>query len=213
MVKRILFLDDDISMRDSISLYLISQKFSVSLTDNVVSALNELNNNIPDLVIADIMMPDIDGYSFLEILRSNNSFHHIPFIFLTAKGMTNDRIKGYDAGCNAYLTKPFDPSELLSIINNLLKRQQSLNKTLNVKTSTMFNDKHSLINSLTSREKAVLKLVVRGYKNKEVADELQISIRSIEKYVSRLLQKTSTRNRTELAQFIGSSIIKLYKGE
>nr|QVY58154.1 hypothetical protein [Eucheuma denticulatum] len=213
MVKRILLLDDDTYIRNSISSYLVSKKFSVCLTDSVVSALNELNKSIPDLVIADIMMPDTSGYDFLSILRSSKLFCDIPFIFLTAKGMTNDRIKGYDAGCNAYLTKPFDPSELLSIINNLLKYQQSSNTILNVKIPNIVNDKYFLINSLTVREKAVLKLVVRGYKNREVADKLQISIRSVEKYVSRLLHKTSTRNRTELTQFIGSTIIGLYKGE
>nr|QVY57949.1 hypothetical protein [Betaphycus gelatinus] len=212
MVKRILLLDDDISIRNSIYLYLVSQKFSVCLADSVASALNELNKSIPDLVIADIMMPNTDGYDFLEILRSSNLFYDIPFIFLTAKGMTHDRIKGYNAGCNAYLTKPFDPSELLSIINNLLKRQHLAHKVFNVKTSNISTSKYFLINSLTSREKAVLKLVVRGYKNKEVANKLQISIRSVEKYVSKLLHKTSTRNRTELTKFIGSTL-ELYKGE
>nr|WCH58060.1 hypothetical protein [Cystoclonium purpureum f. stellatum] len=212
-MRQILLVDDDIFLINSISLYLVSKNFSVCVVDSVSSALCELKKKIPDLIIADIMMPDLDGYNLLEILRSDNLFYPIPVIFLTAKGLTSDRIKGYDAGCNAYLTKPFDPNELVSIINNLLKNKYMSEEMLKQKDMDRLEYSHLFIKSLTIREIAVLELVIRGHRNKEIALRLSISIRSVEKYVSKLLHKTSTRNRTELAQFINSKGIKLYKGE
>nr|WCH56211.1 hypothetical protein [Calliblepharis sp.] len=212
MKKQILLVDDDIFLLNSISSYLISYNFSVCAVYNVTSALKELEKRIPDVIITDIMMSNLDGYDFLKSLRSDILFHDIPVIFLTAKGMTSDRIKGYDMGCNAYLIKPFDPNELVAIVNNLLKYSSGIQDTL------VLLDKDSkkiqlFLNSLTTKEKTVLELVSRGLKNKEIAESLNVSVRSAEKYVSKLLNKTSTRNRTELAQFINNKSIGFYKGE
>nr|YP_010484954.1 hypothetical protein Ycf29 [Hypnea cervicornis]UVW80648.1 hypothetical protein Ycf29 [Hypnea cervicornis] len=213
MRKQIMLIDDDIFLLNSVSNYLISQKFSVSVFNNAKSALDQLSKKIPDLIIVDIMMSNIDGYQFLIIIRSNQLFYDVPVICLTAKGMTKDRIKGYDLGCNAYLTKPFDPDELLSIIKNLLKYNVKVQNTVSLTDQNRvdnFQKSNLLYVSLTEKEKIVLELVVKGLRNKEIAENLNISIRSVEKYVSKLLNKTSTRNRTELAQLM---IKRIYKGE
>nr|YP_010902566.1 hypothetical protein REP52_pgp016 [Hypnea nidifica]WCH54421.1 hypothetical protein [Hypnea nidifica] len=213
MRKQIMLIDDDIFLLNSISTYLISQNFSVSIFNNAQSALDQLNKKLPDLIIVDIMMSNIDGYQFLIIIRSNKLFYDIPVICLTAKGMTKDRIKGYDSGCNAYLTKPFDPNELLSIIKNLLKYKKEIQDIVSVSHKNKlenFQTSNLLLIGLTTKEKMVLELLVKGLRNKEIAKQLNISIRSVEKYVSKLLGKTSTRNRTELAQFM---IKRINKGE
>nr|QCI06172.1 hypothetical protein [Dicranema revolutum] len=202
MKKQILLVDDDITLSFAISSYLLSNNFSVYVANDVVAALYEVNTNVPDLIIADIMMPYLDGYDFLEILHSNQKFCDIPVIFLTAKGMTKDRIKGYNNGCNSYLIKPFDPEELVSIINNLLKHNSLSNKFVNLKKDTRLNSVKNFIHNLSPKEISVLQLVIKGFKNKEIAQKMKMSIRNVEKYVSKLLHKTSTRNRTELAQFI-----------
>ena len=76
------------------------------------------------------MMPQVDGYQFLKKLREDARFQTIPVVFLTARGMTSDRIQGYNAGCDAYLSKPFDPEELEALIKSLIeRRRQSLQAT------------------------------------------------------------------------------------
>ncbi len=120
MYKYILLVDDDICLAYSIQSYLSSRERKIFIVDNVIAAIKLLRLYSFDLVVSDIMMSRYDGYDLLCYLRLNQSFSSIPFIFLTAKGMTLDRIKAYNLGCSAYLTKPFHPSELLAVINNLL---------------------------------------------------------------------------------------------
>lgn len=203
MKKKILIVDDDFSLNNSIVNYLIDEGFQVLSTNDVQSAIHQMKQNKPDMIITDIMMPELSGYDFIKMLRSNQNFVKIPVIFLTAKGMTQDRIKGYDLGCSAYLTKPFDPNELLSIIHNVFRNIYTTQKdSTNIRK--LFKSKYDklLMDKLTNRERTILSLVIQGYRNKEIAQYLHISIRNVEKYVSRLLNKTSTRNRTELAQLV-----------
>ena len=208
MYNYILVVDDDICLAYAIQSYLSAKDKKVFIVDNSVSAMKLLLLYKFDLVISDIMMPNCDGYDFLNQLRVDENLSSIPFIFLTAKGMTSDRIKGYDLGCNAYLTKPFHPSELLSIANNLLS-----NRVSNFKDSFKgYNmSQESSHFNFTSREISVLKLLVKGMMNKEIAKNLNLSIRNVEKYVSKLLSKTKTRNRTELAQFSLSNLISIIR--
>ena len=203
MKKQILIVDDDMHLSDSIADYLNSQNFLVRVVHDVPCALQKIQENKPDLIISDIMMPDTDGYDFIRILRLDNALATIPIIFLTAKGMTQDRIKGYNLGCNAYLTKPFNPEELLSIIFNIF---QNIN-LWQIDQRAYSNEGISAIASsykLTDREMTVLRLVIKGHRNKEIAEHLNVSLRNVEKYVSRLLFKTSMKNRTQLAQLFAA---------
>lgn len=213
MKKQLLIVDDDISLSTAVSDYLVDQGFSVVSADSVNSALNVMQDKEikPDMIITDIMMPYIDGYEFLKIIRLDNLLSNIPIILLTAKGMTQDRIRGYDLGCNAYLTKPFSPEELLSIIHNLFNNislLQTVHKQKEKNDIIDIDHRSTLMNELTYRECTILQLVVQGYRNKEIAKHLQVSTRNVEKYVSRLLNKTSTRNRTELAKLFANYFIK-----
>ena len=79
-----------------------------------------IGKNLPDCLLIDIIMPNNEGYDFIKNLKKNKNFQHIPFILLTAKGLTEDRILGYKLGCSAYISKPFDPEELESIIKNIV---------------------------------------------------------------------------------------------
>nr|QCI04033.1 hypothetical protein [Antithamnionella ternifolia] len=210
-MNTILLVDDDKFLRTSIAAFLKLEHFSIISVNSVYEALVFLKLNKPDLVITDIMMMELDGYDFLKILKTSQSLCHIPTILLTAKGLTDDRIKGYNIGCNAYLTKPFDAHELLSIINNMLK----INLNSMISSDLMIDQQKiisksiiSLVKSFTHREKTILRLVLRGCTNREIANYLQLSVRNIEKYVSRLLDKTNTRNRTELVTLILSIKLK-----
>lgn len=137
--------------------------------------------------------------NYLAKLKKNKALSKIPVIFLTAKGMTKDRIKGYDMGCYGYLSKPFDPNELLSIINNLIARD--VLKEASLQNSATSNQQLNHKIRLTPREKSILDLVVDGLTNKEISTILNTSVRNVEKYVSRLLHKTNMKNRTLLVKY------------
>nr|YP_010986100.1 transcriptional regulatory protein TctD [Polyopes affinis]WOL37018.1 transcriptional regulatory protein TctD [Polyopes affinis] len=208
MKRQLLIVDDDLHLRNSISSYLIAEGFLVHTAESVQSALNFVRSGKPDLIIADIMMPYLDGYDLLTILRSDQILATVPMIFLTAKGMTNDRILGYNLGCYAYITKPFSPKELVSVINNVFVNIQLLRNNHDSQSSLVVTEPSShILFNFTHKEHSVLSLVVKGLMNKEIALRLNLSQRNVEKYVSRLLSKTNTRNRTELAQLILSNKI------
>ena len=209
MYKYVLVVDDDINLAYAIQSYISSSKRKIFIVDNAVAAIKLLNLYNFHLVISDIMMPNYNGYDLLSYLRLDTDLSSIPFIFLTAKGLTVDRVKGYNLGCNIYLTKPFHPSELLSIVNNLLSLKNKLNSMPNdyTKRKVFVKDFY-----FTSREYDILQLLVKGHTNKEMASLCSMSIRTVEKYVSKLLNKTGTRNRTELAQLALSSLLRANDG-
>nr|YP_009122313.1 hypothetical protein [Vertebrata lanosa]AJH66071.1 hypothetical protein [Vertebrata lanosa] len=201
VVKKILLVDDDKKLCDLLSFYLISCNFSVKFVYSVRDALVYIEQNKPDLIISDIMMCDLDGYDFIKLLNLNDYLTRIPVIFLTAKGMTNDRIKGYNLGCYAYLTKPFDPKELVAIINSTLTHVDLLIEDFAIfREYNNFSVHDNLLTNFnfTDRERSILDLVLQGYMNKEIAISLNIGQRNVEKYVTRLFNKTKVRNRVEL---------------
>nr|YP_009392983.1 hypothetical protein [Caloglossa intermedia]ARW61545.1 hypothetical protein [Caloglossa intermedia] len=202
-MQNLLLVDDDYSLVKLLSSYLSAEGFQINSADSVSEALAIINKNKPDLIITDIMMKRLDGYDFIKLLKLDNFLVSIPIIFLTAKGMTNDRIRGYNLGCHAYLTKPFNPKELLAVIQNIFRNIDLVKQEGKSFNRNDFFD--MFLSSLTFREKSILDLVVRGYMNKEIAMDLNTSLRNVEKYMTRLFIKTRTRNRIELVKFMLSS--------
>lgn len=215
-------------MREAVQAYLEDTGFTVEVASNAEEGWEKLQQLTPDLVVSDVMMPRVDGYQFLAQMRGDARFRALPVVFLTAKGMTTDRIQGFDAGCDAYLPKPFDPDELVAVVTNLLKRRSATvdaarggggsesheiadlarqieelrRAVLGQRSGTGIAQKPSPIQiDLTPREKSVLDLVAQGLMNKEIAKQLETSVRNVEKYVSRLFSKTGTNSRTELVRF------------
>ena len=223
MTSQLLLVDDEPGLREAVKDYLEASNFNVQVASNASDAWDWMQQNTPDLVISDIMMPQVDGYQFLKQLRDDTRFKTLPVIFLTAKGMTGDRIQGYQAGVDAYLPKPFDPDELVAIVENLLARR--IAKTVGTlepgetpdlaelasqiaQIKALLTQKTAIAQSsppfnidLTPREQSVLNLVAEGLMNKEIARRLDTSVRNVEKYVSRLFSKTGTNSRTELVRF------------
>ncbi|MBF2015023.1 MAG: response regulator transcription factor [Rivularia sp. T60_A2020_040] len=223
MTPQLLLVDDEPGLREAVKDYLEASNFKVQVASNARDAWEWMQQNTPDLVISDIMMPQVDGYQFLKQLRDDTRFKTLPVIFLTAKGMTGDRIQGYQAGVDAYLPKPFDPDELVAIVENLLARRIAKTSSSGEEGETpdlaelasqiaqikaLLTQKTGIIQSsapfnidLTPREQSVLNLVAEGLMNKEIARRLETSVRNVEKYVSRLFSKTGTNSRTELVRF------------
>jgi DNA-binding NarL/FixJ family response regulator len=222
MTSQLLLVDDEPGLREAVQAYLEDSGFAVEVASNAHDGLNLAKQKLPDLVITDVMMPQVDGYQFLKQLRDDPQFKTLPVVFLTARGMTADRIQGYNAGCDAYLSKPFDPDELVAIVNNLLEKQissraiSSDDENPNIaemarqiaEIRALLTQKGELVLSpspikidFTPREQSVLDLVVDGLMNKEIARRLETSVRNVEKYVSRLFSKTGTNSRTELVRY------------
>ncbi|MCX5933446.1 MAG: response regulator transcription factor [Pseudanabaena sp. LacPavin_0818_WC45_MAG_42_6] len=223
MSGHILLVDDEPGLREAVQAYLEDSGFAVQVANNARDAWQMLEQTTPDLVISDIMMPQVSGYEFLKQMREDVRFLNLPVVFLTAKGMTKDRIEGYNAGCDAYLSKPFDPDELVAIAENLIARRAIQAVTANSNTSEitdlagqlaeikeLLKEKAEIKGKVTPppikiefnpREQSVLELVVEGLMNKEIAKRLGTTIRNVEKYVSRLFSKTGTSSRTELVRY------------
>ncbi|WP_445248211.1 response regulator transcription factor [Microcoleus sp. OTE_8_concoct_300] len=222
MSARLLLVDDEPGLREAVQAYLEDSNFVVEVASNARDGWELLQQHNPDLLISDIMMPQVDGYQFLKQVREDPRYKALPVVFLTAKGMTSDRIQGYQAGCDAYLSKPFDPDELVAIVTNLLARRAAAKETSEnaespdiaaltsqmARIESLLSGRSSIAQSpspikidLTPREQSVLDLVAQGLMNKEIARRLETSVRNVEKYVSRLFSKTGTNSRTELVRF------------
>jgi len=222
MTGQLLLVDDEPGLRQAVQAYLEDSGFEVHTAGNAKEGWELLQQFSPELVITDIMMPQVDGYQFLKQMRDDPRFETLPVVFLTARGMTSDRISGYQAGCDAYLSKPFDPDELVAIVTNLLLRRAAANKAavdgdipdiadmarqiaeiraLLTQRSSIAQSPAPIQLDFTPREQSVLELVAEGLMNKEIARRLETSVRNVEKYVSRLFGKTGTNSRTELVRY------------
>ncbi len=119
---KILIIDDDEPTLEVIAEHVRLSNYDVFLARNGMEGLQAMRANRPDLIVCDIMMPEMDGYEFYEIVRQNPAWAAIPIIFLSAKAEQNDIQKGYILGVDHYLTKPFDPEDLLIQMRSRLKR-------------------------------------------------------------------------------------------
>ena len=120
--KRLLAVEDDARLLDAITICLEQEGYEVMTARNGQEAFVRIAETIPDLIISDIMMPRGDGFSLVKNLRSNPRTDLIPIIFLTAKDGRANRLNGIRAGVDAFLTKPFEPEELVATIENILTR-------------------------------------------------------------------------------------------
>jgi CheY-like chemotaxis protein len=121
--KKILIVDDEAHIRLLIEQTLEDLEYAgveILLADNGTTALQMVREEGPDLVFLDVMMPNMDGYSVCRAIRQNLHLDEITIVILTAKGQEHDRRQGEEAGANLFMTKPFDPDELLSLAKKVL---------------------------------------------------------------------------------------------
>jgi two-component system KDP operon response regulator KdpE len=119
--QRILVVDDEPRMIHFIRLNLEHDGFEVMDADSGVTALDQLRDQLPDLILLDVMMPELNGFETLKLIREIST---VPVIMLTAKGEEEDRVKGLELGADDYITKPFSPRELVSRVRAVLRRTQ-----------------------------------------------------------------------------------------
>jgi DNA-binding response OmpR family regulator len=120
--KRILIVDDELSILVPIKFLLEKNNFDVELAQSGKDALESIAQSKPDLILLDIMLPDLDGYEIYQMIREKPEWDDIKVIYLTARSRDVDIAKGLNLGVDAYITKPFSNAELLEKIHSLLKQ-------------------------------------------------------------------------------------------
>jgi PleD family two-component response regulator len=124
---RILIVEDDFDISNMLRIYFSGQGYDVMIAPRGGDAFNMARNQLPHLIILDIMLPDMDGYAVCRQLRQTIRTSHIPIIFLTQKDERSDRIAGLELGADDYITKPFDIEELKLRVQNAITRAQIQN--------------------------------------------------------------------------------------
>ncbi len=196
--KHILVIDDDARLSILLKSYLFSKGYLVDSSPNTLKAKIKMENILFDLLILDVMLPNESGLTFAKIIRKNNN---IPILMLSAMGDVEDRIKGLKTGVDEYLSKPFEPEELLLRIENVLKRRTKIERhantinlgdyILNVSDNLLiYQDKEI---KLTPNE---VKIILNLYKNsprsvkrEDLAKHLKVSTRTIDVIIKRLRNK------------------------
>ncbi len=126
MSERILVVDDDPDILQFVQINLELDGFRVETAPGGRQALERASENPPDLMLLDIMMPEIDGLTVLRRMRSNPTTGSVPVIILSARSLAEDRVKGLDLGADDYITKPFDLEELVARVRTVLRRSQQM---------------------------------------------------------------------------------------
>jgi DNA-binding response OmpR family regulator len=138
-MKKILLIEDNLEVRENTAEILSLANYNVLAAENGKVGVELAQKENPDLIICDIMMPELDGYGVLHILSKNNQTANIPFIFLTAKTEKTDIRKGMNLGADDYLTKPFDDTDLLNAIEARLRKNAMLQKQYEVSSEGLEN--------------------------------------------------------------------------
>jgi DNA-binding NarL/FixJ family response regulator len=206
MPKRLLVVDDEPNLLRAVAAALRTEGYEVVTARNGREALVRVAESVPDLVISDIRMPGMDGYQLANQLRSAARTALVPVIFLTAKDETSDRVAGFRSGVDAYITKPFEPDELLAVIHSILNRVERTHAEIArlVGTSSDAGNHLTMIQDedLTEAEGRIALAVARGLSNKEIAAEFEISVRTVENHISHILDKKNFSNRVEIARHV-----------
>ena len=197
----ILIIEDDPAYRENMELILRMEGYRVITAADGVSALGLLRENIPDLILSDIMMPGMDGRALFDFLKQNALTADIPFIFVTALGGRENIRSGMAAGADDYLTKPFTAEELFEAVRGRLARIRTLRHKADAASAN--REVAWLRRTISRRESEVLLLVGRGATSKQIAEHLEISIRTVENHRTHLMEKLDAPNAAALAHWAG----------
>lgn len=208
-MKNILIVDDDITLRTALIRYLQNRGYSVQEATSGTEALHLFEQNPPDVVVSDVMMPEMDGWEFCRRLRAMRSGQLVPFIFLSSRKEVDDRIQGHQIGADDYLIKPFDPKELVAKIEAQLERSRRIHSEI----IRLMQQSHLSQPAqeqappapqplpLTPAEEKVFWEVIQGFTNKQIGDRLFVSPRTVQTHLSNILSKLHLESRSQLIRY------------
>lgn len=200
-MKKILVIEDQPQMRKNLTTILEMENFQVISAENGRRGVEMAKAEAPDLVLCDVMMPELDGFAVLRALRESPSTATLPLIFLTAKGDKLDQRTGMNLGANDYLTKPVSREDLLAAIQTRLSlRQAHQAEIASARSAGSFNPNFSSATplaslGLTPREAEVLLWVAQGKSNGDVAIILNMAEKTVKKHMGNIFEKLGVEGR------------------
>jgi DNA-binding NarL/FixJ family response regulator len=193
-MKKILVIEDEPEMRRNLLTILKLEKFQPIGAENGRAGLAAVQRDKPDLILCDVMMPELDGHGVLDALRQDEATAAIPFIFLTAKGEKEDLRNGMNLGADDYLTKPVARLDLLEAIQaRLLRAEQQAQREFTPDFSTF---EPLLKLGLSPRVAEVLLWVAQGKTNGDIAAILGISESTVKKHMLEIFQQLGVETRS-----------------
>lgn len=196
-MKKILVIEDEPQMRRNLTTILRLEKFQPIAAENGRVGAELAKKELPDLILCDVMMPELDGHGVLQSLRADSATAAIPFIFLTAKGEREDLRTGMNLGADDYLTKPVAKTELLAAITARLQRSE---QTTQREFKPDFSTHEPLIKlGLTPRAAEALLWAAQGKTNGDIAMILSISESTVKKHMLEVFEKLGVETRSAAA--------------
>ena len=195
----IVLIEDDSAYISIMKAILRPEGFDVRSASNGQSGLDLVRERRPDLILCDVMMPDMDGYSVLDSLKKEASFTDIPFIFVTGLEGRAELRRGMLAGADDYLSKPFTADELLAAVTVRIRRHEMI---LAGQGRSHFQEEHALLRQrITKREREVLLMVGKGATSKKIAERLGVALKTVEVHRANLMRKLDVGNAVALARW------------
>jgi DNA-binding NarL/FixJ family response regulator len=192
-MKKILVIEDEPEMRRNITSLLRYYDYEPIAAQNGRVAMEMARREKPDLILCDVMMPELDGYGVLQELQSDASLAQIPFIFLTAKGEKDDLRSGMNLGADDYLTKPVVNADLVRAIESRLRRSEQQMKR---EFRPNFSSAAPLLQlGLTPRAAEALLWLAQGKTNSDIATILGITESTVKKHVQEMFEKLGVETR------------------
>ena len=193
-MKKILVIEDEPEMRRNLVTVLRLEKYQPVAAENGRAGVELAKREKPDLILCDVMMPELDGHGVLQALREDTRTALIPFVFLTAKGEKDDLRSGMNLGADDYLTKPVAKADLLkAIAARLLRAEQQAKREFKPDFSSC---EPLLILGLTPRAAEVLLWVAQGKTNADIATILGISESTVKKHLLEIFEKLAVETRS-----------------
>lgn len=205
--KKILVVDDESDVADLVAYHLKAKGFDTETVNDPTQSIGVARSMMPDLVILDVMMPEINGIQICRLLRADPALKHVPVIFLTAKVEENDRVQGLESGADDYICKPFSTKELVLRVQNILRRTSEKTESKAVKlivgSIELDVDRHEVqiggeIVDLTATEFKLLHLLMERRGRVQTREHLllnvwnyetEIETRTVDTHVRRLREK------------------------
>jgi two-component system OmpR family response regulator len=212
-MRKILLIDDDEKLAEPLKQYFARFDLILSNETNPLSAIDRIRREAFDLLVLDVMLPDIDGFETCKRIRRQSD---IPIIMLTARGEVMDRVVGLELGADDYLPKPFEPRELVARIQNILRRNQSVapmsfqwgELRLDIAARQLRRNDHVI--SLTAAEFGLLSLLAQNQHRILSRDEIMQELRGIDADIfSRAIDVLVSRLRSKLQQ---ADLIRTVRG-
>lgn len=195
MNPTVFVVDDDQAVRDSLRWLIESVNLSVETYSSATGFLDDYNIGMVGCLVLDVRMPDMSGLQLQKQLNENK--YRLPIIFITGHGDVPMAVRAMKDGAMEFIEKPFSDQELLDCVQTALDKDREYQKQ-RIQLSAIA----ARVANLTPREKEVMRLVVKGFSNKRIANELSISIKTVEFHRSRIMEKMHAESLLQLVDMV-----------